>query len=86
MKNIKEMKIKTIDYDWLIGLGLMFGLAFVFTALTFNKFECFLIWLTVFCGFVVWGGLLPLWVLVLCLISLSSVIFIEIKNKTKGDG
>ena len=43
--------------DWMLGLGIMFGLAFVMTFLTESKeLDSFFIWLMLFCGFVVWGG------------------------------
>ena len=72
-------------YEWMLGLGIMFGLAIVMTALTFNNMSSFFSWLTIFCGFVVWGGLLDLWVLILCIIALTVVIYFEMKdNKREG--
>jgi len=68
----------------MLGLGIMFGLAFVMTALTSKNVNVFFIWLTVFCAFVVWGGLLPLWVLVLNVVVLTVIIYSEIKDKKIG--
>ena len=70
----------------MIGLGLMFGLALVMNALTFEKATSFFVWLTIFNAFVVWGGLLPLWSLVLCLIILKIVIYFELQNKGGNGG
>jgi hypothetical protein len=73
-----------IGYEWLIGLGLMFGLAFVMNLITFNKTNSFFVWLLIFNAMMVWGGLLELWTLVLCIIILSVVIFYEMKNNGNG--
>jgi len=67
--------------DAIIGISLAFGLALVFTVLTFKTISAFLAWLTVFIAFVVWGGLLPLWALIINLVILTLVMFMEIKNK-----
>jgi hypothetical protein len=73
-----------IGYEWLIGLGLMFGLAFVMNLITFNKTNSFFVWLLIFNAMMVWGGLLELWTLVLCIIILSVIIFYEMKNNGNG--
>lgn len=73
-----------IGYEWLIGLGLMFGLAFVMNLVTFNKTNSFFVWLLIFNALMVWGGLLELWTLVLCIIILSVIIFYEMKNNGNG--
>lgn len=71
-------------YGWMIGLGLMFGLAFVMNLITFNKNNSFFVWLLIFNAIMVWGGLLDLWTLVLCLIILTSIIYFEMKNNGNG--
>jgi len=68
-------------YDWLIGIGIMFGLALVMNLITFNKTTSFFVWLTIFNAFVVWGGLLDMWTLVLCVIVLTIVIYMEVQRK-----
>ena len=60
--------------DWILGMAIMFGLALILTVMTYRDLETFFIFLTIFCGFVVWGGLLDLWVLVLCLVILALII------------
>lgn len=60
--------------DWILGMAIMFGLALVLTVMTYKDLETFFIFLTIFAGFVVWGGLLDLWVLVLCLVILALLI------------
>ena len=69
-----------IALNAMIGVGIMFGLALFFASLTFKDIETFFIWLTIFCGFVVWGGLLPLWILVLDLIILVLIIANNVKK------
>jgi len=71
-------------FEWILGIGIMFGLAFVMTALTFNSMTCFFVWLTIFNAFVVWAALLPLWTLILCIVILTVVIYFEINDKGKG--
>jgi len=44
------------------------------TYLTYKDLETFIIFLTVFSGFGVWSGLIPLFVLVLCLIMLVLIV------------
>lgn len=63
-----------VETDWIIGLAIMFGLAMLFTQATYKDGQTFLIFLTIFCGFVVWSGLLDTWVLVLMIIVLTLVI------------
>jgi hypothetical protein len=75
------LQFELVGYEWMIALGLMFGLAFVMNLITFDSMSSFFIWLTIFNAIVVWGGLLPLWTLVLCLILLTVVIYSEMKNK-----
>lgn len=72
--------------EWILGVGIMFGLAFVMTTLTFNSMSCFFIWLTIFNAFVVWAGLLPLWTLILCIVILTTVIYFEMSDKKGGNG
>jgi hypothetical protein len=59
-----------VSVSGLLGIGLLFSLSFMMTYLTSRDVEGFFIWLPVFAGFVVWAGLLPLWVLVLSVIVL----------------
>lgn len=72
-----------IDLSWILGIGIMFGLALVMAKLTFNDIESFFIFLTIFSGFVVWSGLLPLWILITNLIILVLLIANRVK---KGRG
>lgn len=71
-------------FEWVLGIGLMFGLALVMSHLTRKTLSCFFIWLTVFNGFVVWGGLLPLWTLIVCVIVLIIIMYSEMTTN-KGD-
>lgn len=72
--------------EWILGLGLMFGLAFFLNCLTYNEMDSFLIFLTIFDAFMVWCQLLPLWTLIVCLIITTIIIYLEIKSKGNGVG
>lgn len=67
----------------MMGLALMFGMALVLTYMTFKDLESFFIWLTIFAGFVVWAGMLDLWVLILCFVLLG-IIIINIVYRKRG--
>ena len=73
-----------IGLEWMIGISLMFGLAFIFMYLTKKTVSSFFVWLVIFNGFMVWGGLLDLWTLILTLIILVVIIYIEIKSVSIG--
>lgn len=78
------LQISTFTNDIIIGIALMFGMALILTYLTFRDLRTFFIWLTIFAGFVVWGGLLDLWVLILCLVILAMIIISMIYKKNGG--
>ncbi len=69
--------------NFMLGLSIMFGLSLFMTYLTSKDTETFFIFLTIFAGFVVWGGLIDLWVLVLSLIILT-LIMISKSKSNKG--
>lgn len=71
-----------VDINWILGLSVMFGLALVMTFMTFKNTQTFFIWLTVFSGFVVWAGLIELWVLVLCIIILMMIFISNLKKRS----
>ena len=77
-------QISIVGLEWIIGIGLMFGLAFIFMFLTKKTVSSFFVWLVIFNGFMVWGDLLDLWTLVLTLIILVIVIYSEIKGNSIG--
>lgn len=70
-------------YDWIIGIGLMFGLALVLNFMIFENLEGFIVFLTLISAFVVWADLLPLWVLILNVIFLTISVYYEV-NKKRG--
>ncbi len=53
----------------------MFALALLMTIASKKTTESFFIWLTIFAGFVVWSGLIDLWILILLIIMLVILIF-----------
>jgi len=66
--------------EWILGIGIMFGLAFFLTFITRRNMVSFIAWLTVFCAIVVWAGLLDIWTLILCIIFLVSMIYLDLKG------
>ena len=78
-----------IQYDiggseWILGLGIVFGLAFVFTILTKQDIKGFLIFITMFICFAVWSELLEVWTLVICLITVVGIVYMELQNRRGG--
>jgi len=74
----------SLEVELIIGLSVMFGLAFIFTYLTYQNIVCFLSFSLLFCGFVVWAGLLESWIMSLNLIALITVIFYRIRQYGGG--
>jgi len=52
----------------------MFGLALLLTSVSYRNFQTFLAFLNISCAFMVWSGLIDLWVLILTTIILIFVI------------
>lgn len=73
-----------VGFEWVLGLGIMFGFALVMTVLTIATVSSFFAWLTIFDAFVVWADLLPLWTLVLCIIVLTTTLYFDLKNGGNG--
>lgn len=65
-----------VGFEWIIGLGLAFGLAFALNYLTFNDLRTFFIFFTIFIAFVVWANLLPSWTLVISIIVLVIIMYV----------
>ncbi len=59
----------------------MFALALLMTITSKKTTESFFIWLTIFSGFVVWSGLIDLWILILLIIMLVILIFSNIRKR-----
>jgi hypothetical protein len=79
------LQFSIVGFEWIIGLGLMFGLAFVFNYLTFNKLASFFVYLTIFNCFVVWADLLDLWTLGLNIAVLIVIIYFQMKSQTRSE-
>lgn len=56
------------DYVWVYGIGLAFALTIMFGIYLKLNLVGFLGFLTITVGFCVWGGLLPSWSLIICLV------------------
>lgn len=71
-------------YDWIIGIGLIFGIGFFLTYITYQDIKVFFVWCLIINGFIVWSGLLPLWSLILNLMIISIILYIHFyKGDTK---
>ena len=66
--------------EWILGVGIMFGLAFVLTIMSKKTSSAFAIWLLFFNIFVVLGGLLPIWTLYLCIILMVIAVFLDFRR------
>jgi len=73
-------------YDWMIGIGLTFGLALFLMFIVRTDVKGFFPLATFISVFMVYAGLYDSWVLVLLLIIDVVVIFIEIKGSLRGGG
>lgn len=62
----------------------MFGIALLLTSMTYENVESFFIFLNISAGFIVWSGLLELWILVLTTIVLSFIIGNNVYKKRIG--
>jgi hypothetical protein len=73
---------KIASENFILGLGLMFGLA-IFTAYIVElNLENFFGFLTFYSAFVIWMGLLPIWILIINLL----ILLVLIINSFKGGG
>ena len=70
-----------MEYEVLFGIGIMFGLSFIFTLLTGKDIETFFVWLCIFSAFTVWGGFLPLWVLIATFIVVTVTIITKMRDR-----
>ena len=62
----------------------MFGLALLLTSVSNRNVETFFIWLNISAGFIIWSGLLDLWILVLTTIVLVFIIANTVYKKRYG--
>ena len=72
-------------FEWLLGVGIMFGLSMIMNIMTFKNLIAFFIFLNIFNAFVAWADLLPLWTLVLNLIILTLIVFFQFKSQGVSD-
>lgn len=70
--------------SWIFGVAIMFGLTFVMSYLTDESLNTFFIWLCIFNGFIIWGGLLPLWTFFLSIIALTITTYLQITTNKNG--
>jgi len=70
--------------SWVFGVAIMFGLTFAMSYLTDESLNSFFIWLCIFNGFIIWGGLLPLWTFFLSIIALTISIYFQITMSKNG--
>lgn len=83
-KNRKKEGIIIAVYDWILGLGLIFGLAFFLMFLLKADMKSYFPLATLFSVFVVYAGLLDAWVMVILLIIDVIIVFFTLKNRGRG--
>ena len=67
--------------ELILGLGIVIGLAFVFTVLTKQDAQGFLIFITMFVCFAVWSELLDVWTLIISLMTVVGVVYMEVRKR-----
>lgn len=72
-------------FEWVLGAGIMFGLALIATYLTYKNQIAFFVYLTIFNTFMVWAELLPLWTLVLDIMVLTVILFMQMRSQGTSD-
>lgn len=66
--------------DLMLGLGISFGVSFIFTAITEPNAVTFALFYILFSSVIVYTELLPIWVIYANLIILSVIAYIKIKG------
>lgn len=79
-------QFETLTAETIIGVGLMFGLAFFMNYMTYNDLTSFFVFLCIFDAFMVWCEFLPYWTLVLLLIILVIIVYVKMMSKGGGGG
>lgn len=75
------MIFQTLTTSWILGIGVMFGLSLMMTIMTYKDVDTFFIFLSIFSGFTVWSGLLPLWVMVFSIIITMLILVNKVNKK-----
>lgn len=75
------MILQTLTTNTIIGVGLLFGLSFLLNVLTYKKLNTFIVYMLIIDGLLVSGNILPLWTLILLLISTFIVLYMSIKKQ-----
>lgn len=72
--------------EGLLGIGLLIGISLIIMwVIDEFKFTVLLFVSSIVCGFLVYGGLLPLWSLTVSLVLMGLVGYFEIRNFFGGD-
>ena len=72
-----------VEYEWIIGVGIMFGFAFSMSYIFYGDLDSFFAFLLIFNGFVCWAELLPLWTLILNILILTFIIYFSLRSGGK---
>lgn len=75
-----------MDIGWILGIGLMFGLALILNYYTFESMKGFFVFLTFFNVFVVWADLLPFWTIILNIFILTYLMYSEFRSNKLMNG
>ena len=77
------LQLSIEGYEWIIGIALVFVLALIFTIIIDAELYGFFAFLTFFDALVVWGALLPLWSLIVCVIMLTVSVYLKIQENRR---
>ena len=74
----------TSETTWIFGLAIIFGLALIFTIIVKLTLFMFISFLTMFSAFGVYGGLLEVWVFIVCIMFLSVLALLRFRSNRIG--
>lgn len=77
------LQISIEGYEWVIGIAIVFVLALIFTVIVDAELYGFFAFLTFFDVLVVWGGLLPLWSVIACLVILTVSVYMKVQENRR---
>lgn len=74
------MQYSSSDINWVMGLGIMFGIALLYTIILKGDMFTFFGFTYIINGLVVWGGLLEAWTLILNTIFIVILLFLKARE------
>jgi hypothetical protein len=69
------------SYDWMLGLGFIFGFSFLLAFISEFTIEIFFGYLALFTCFMVWIGYLPLWILIIEILIMTVLAITKLSKR-----